>query len=42
MINVEYNWLFSFEDDIPAGGKILLTYAVNYYDLGGTGRFIDF
>lgn len=34
MIDVEYNWLFSFNNDIPAGGKIYLIYAVNFYDHG--------
>lgn len=42
MIDVEYNWLFSFNNDIPAGGKIYLIYAVNFYDHGGTGRNINF
>ncbi|CAD8148432.1 unnamed protein product [Paramecium octaurelia] len=42
MIDVEYNWLFSFNNDIPAGGKIYLIYAVNFYDHGGVGRTIDF
>lgn len=33
MIDVEYNWLLSFSDDVPAGGLISLIYAVNFYNV---------
>lgn len=32
-VNVEYNWVFILNDDIPTGGKILLKFPPNYYSL---------
>lgn len=38
MIDVEYNWLFSLNNDIPADGTISLIYAVNFYDHSGSAN----
>jgi len=34
--NVEYNWIFVLNDDIPAGGFILLKFPPNYFSLEST------